>query len=143
MSGDDFKIALKKLGLTKQTEIADKLNKKPQDIQAWFKLKNVSTNTLEIICDAFGLKINDFYKDTSYANNEAKSEDKIQAAPSGFVSEQLFAQILAQKDQAIIDKIHAIEERNEALMLVEKLKHQIDMMEQGMSVTEIAKKEEV
>lgn len=141
MQGRLLKERWKKSGIKKQ-DLAKSIGITVSALDQQFTSEDVRTGTVEKFCRAIGVTINELYAGTDLEQHLPKSTNQV-PVPSGYVSEQLFSQILAQKDQAVIDKIQAIEEKNEVLMLVKELKNQINLMSCGLSITEIAKKEVV
>ena len=120
MSGEELKAKMKLLGIS-QAEIARRLNITTPSITAWFKYQSVSTKTLEDLCDICGVEIDFFYGGTKYLTT-TNSSSKQQQVPR-YLYEDLKKELI------------------EAIRENEQLKNQISLMQQGLTIPEIAQKE--
>jgi len=77
MNGEQLKARIEFLGIKNTDLLKHPDIKTRQIIQTWFTYQNVGTGILEKICDACGLKINDFYKGTKYAVEEINPSDAV------------------------------------------------------------------
>lgn len=57
-----------------QKEFAEKIGMSQSALNQIFNSKDIRTGTLEKVCDAFDVKINDFYLNTPYLANNSHSE---------------------------------------------------------------------